>query len=168
MFISLVLLVLNISLRTTPEQLHVLHRKNSRDPDTPQETRSVVEYQLPESAAQAETDDRGDQCRPWSVRHTGECAVRLTTDWIFTEIFLLWSDRISELNSRTVSVWIIYLQIHQKDPTQNSFFWSIISWFIFHKSVFLFISHCKECYVLQMFTLCSPQKVYIKLGTTRG
>ncbi len=36
------------------------------------------------------------------------------------KIFLLWSDRISELNLRTVSVWIIYLQIHQKDPTQNS------------------------------------------------
>lgn len=73
--------IFTIGLRTTLEQLQVHHRKNSRDSHTPQETQSVVEHKLPESAAQAETDDRRDQWRSWRKTQTGESGVRLITDY---------------------------------------------------------------------------------------
>lgn len=73
--------IFTISLRTTLEQLCVRHRKNSRDSDTLQETQSVVEHKLLESAAQAEIDDHGDQWRSWRERQTGESGVKLIPDY---------------------------------------------------------------------------------------
>ncbi len=133
MFISLVLLVLHELLELREKHLLIQHQfeNNSRAAACPpqeeqQRSRHTAGNTVCGGAPAAWISSTGWDRRLWRPVPPLERETQENVQWdsLQTEyslkIFLLWSDRISEFNLRTVSVWIIYLLIHQKDPTQNS------------------------------------------------